>query len=144
MIYCCCTRSSLIHCCTASCHSLTSLSRELATLKADPQGVGASNPHHQCNFQFLSFVGKLPKGNFESYHMPLNYFVQQFSKAVPPSLGVFGWKAALGDVWTCLRRRWARSRALSGGAVSTMSSKWAEINLQNCTLFVFPELKRVM
>ena len=83
----------------------------------------------------LSFVGKRPQGNFESYHMPLNYFVRQFSKAVPPSLGVFGWKAALGDVWTCLRRRWARSRALSGGAVSTMSSKWAEINLQNCTLF---------
>ena len=83
----------------------------------------------------LSFVGKLPQGNFKSYHMPLNYFVRQFSKAVPPSLGVFGWKAALGDVWTCLRRRWARSRALSGGAVSTMSSKWAEINLQNCTLF---------
>ena len=83
----------------------------------------------------LSFVGKLPQGNFKSYHMPLNYFVRQFSKAVPPSLGVFGWKAAQGDVWTCLRRRWARSRALSGGAVSTMSSKWAEINLQNCTLF---------
>ena len=84
---------------------------------------------------FLSLVGKPPQGNFKSYHMPLNYFVRQFSKVVPPSLGVFGWKAALGDVWTCLRRRWARSRALSGGAVSTMSSKWAEINLQNCTLF---------
>ena len=90
---------------------------------------------HLCSFQLFVLCWKAPQGNFKSYHMPLNYFVRQFSKAVPPSLGVFGWKAALGDVWTCLRRRWARSRALSGGAVSTMSSKWAEINLQNCTLF---------
>ena len=90
--------------------------------------------HTSVVFSCLSFVGKLAQGDLRSY-LPLTYFGRQFSKAVPPSLGVFGWKAALGDVWTCLRRRWARSRALSGGAVSTMSSKWAEINLQNCTLF---------